>query len=109
MNSELEESLLAEKYQFSHEFLLIVHPEKCTGCRICELACAYHFERKFSRKTCSIRVKRNEEKGQFVPFIYREAQNNIKACNFCNGEEQPLCIKYCPVEAIVQKGYGEKT
>ena len=32
--------------------VLMIHPDKCTGCRNCELACSFEHERRF-RPGCS--------------------------------------------------------
>ena len=108
MDSKSERNDLEDRYQFDGGLSLIVYREKCTGCRICELACSYHFGRCFSRKSNSLRVKRNEEKGEFVPVIYQESIGKRKACDLCDREEQePFCVKNCPVGAIALIASGD--
>ena len=81
-------------------FKLKLFPDKCTGCRTCEIACSYHHVMAFNRKISSIEVKRFVEEGLYEPVIYKEAVARRKACDLCEGEEMPLCVKYCAVEAI---------
>jgi Fe-S-cluster-containing hydrogenase component 2 len=60
------------------------YPEKCTGCRICEMACSIRNEGVINPSKARLR-------------IYREAMDKytIKICNLC-GE----CIKVCNPKAI---------
>jgi Fe-S-cluster-containing hydrogenase component 2 len=84
---------------------------RCTGCSICELFCSFHFTKAFSRKAGAIEVCRDEAEGKFEPIIHQAPTSFRKNCDLCEGEEQYLCIKYCPVEAIEVAGgteYGEK-
>ena len=30
--------------------VLMIHPDKCTGCRNCELACSFEHEQRFRRR-----------------------------------------------------------
>lgn len=80
--------------------VLTLHPDKCTGCRVCEIACSYHFDKLFNRKSYSIEVARNEKEGIFLPVVHTIQTSKRKACDLCKGEQKPLCIKYCTVGAI---------
>lgn len=72
----------------------VIYTEKCTGCRSCEIACAYHHSRIFSRKIASIEVRRTEEEGEFGIVLYRQPENGHIACDCADGDE--FCLKYCP-------------
>ncbi|WP_309493696.1 4Fe-4S dicluster domain-containing protein [Candidatus Hecatella orcuttiae] len=61
-------------------------PLECTGCRICELSCAFLHEHVLNPKKARVRVVRREE-GQDIPV----------ACRHC---EKPACIEACPEGAI---------
>ena len=65
----------------------------CNGCRICELACSFHHNKTFSPETSDIKVIRNNRTADFEWFIG-------SGCDLCEGEPQPLCVKYCPDEAL---------
>jgi ferredoxin len=69
----------------------MIHTEKCTGCRSCEIACSYHHRKIFSRKIGSIEIKRWEKEGRFGIMLYRQAQDERMACDGCK-----FCLKYCP-------------
>lgn len=61
-------------------------PIKCTGCRICELYCAFFHERVLNPRKARLRVVRRE------PAIDKPI-----ACRQC---ADPPCAKACSVEAI---------
>lgn len=65
---------------------LIVHPEKCTGCRICELSCSFFHEKVFNPKKARLRIVRLE------PAIDMPI-----TCQQC---KKAPCKEICPVEAI---------
>jgi len=79
---------------------LVIRENECIGCRICEIICSYHHKKVFSRKISSIHVKRVERRGEFKITIYSEGINKRIACDLCESEKMPLCIKFCPREAI---------
>lgn len=35
---------------------VLIHPEKCTGCRVCQLECSFKYHQKFSPALACIRV-----------------------------------------------------
>ena len=71
---------------------IVSDPEKCTGCRICELVCSGVKEGGFSPLASRIRTVRIE------PLI-----NTSIACRLC---EDPKCVKSCPRKAL---GVDENT
>jgi Fe-S-cluster-containing dehydrogenase component len=87
---------------------LKVDYENCVGCRACEVACSYHHEKIFSPRIASLEIRR-EENQVGVSIIFYEgmaSEERVKRfpCDHCKGEALPLCVKYCPVQAItVQK------
>lgn len=80
--------------------VVVEHPEKCTGCRLCEIMCSYHHKKVFSRKMSSIEVSEflKEENRRII--IHDKEENGHLACD-C---EKPVCVDYCFTEAIVGKG-----
>jgi len=68
-------------------------PEKCYGCRSCELACSFHHLGVFSPGGGSIRAFKNQETGE----IYWERD---ATCDLCRGEERPWCVRFCSYEAL---------
>ncbi len=62
-------------------------PEKCTGCRLCEIACVnYHRENLFDFQP-AIRVFRDESGLSFMPFV----------CSQCPEE---FCVSICPTNSL---------
>ena len=72
--------------------VLTVNPEKCTGCRICELACSVNKEGMVNTSLSRIKVIKWEMEGFYVPM-------------FCQQCEDPLCAAVCPVNAINRDEY----
>ena len=69
----------------------------CGGCRVCEIACSYHHQKVFSPSLASIEiVDKPEELGFAVSFYISGADGHL-ACDRCEGEDEPLCLKYCSV------------
>jgi len=69
--------------------VLIYNPERCTGCRFCEIACAFYHFKQIDFRIAHLHVEFNEANGEFEA-IY---------CQHC---EEPVCIAACPSEAIVK-------
>ena len=67
--------------------VLMIDAEKCSGCRLCELACAFNKEKRIVPILGRINVFQNYAWGLSVPVV----------CTQC--EEAP-CIKVCPTEAL---------
>jgi len=67
---------------------------KCYGCKTCEFACSFHQGKVFSPELSSIKVYRNNRTGVIKWSI------DYSTCDFCEGEETPLCVKYCPYGAL---------
>lgn len=79
---------------------ILVHSDKCTGCRACELACSYHHTRTFSRTTASVRVLRNEREGIMLPILREVKTHGLNVCDRCKNEKEVLCVKYCMTGAL---------
>lgn len=69
-------------------------PDKCTGCRSCEIACSYHFDGVFQPNTSRIKISFDPKSGDVKISI-------DDGCNLCEGEEGPLCAKYCSAGALI--------
>ena len=75
------------------ERLLCINLDKCTGCRSCELACSFHFNKVFAPEASAIKVVRDNDNGDINLHINSR-------CDLCQGEDFPLCVKYCASEAL---------
>jgi carbon-monoxide dehydrogenase iron sulfur subunit len=67
--------------------------EKCTGCRICELACSHAKLESFAPKNACIKV---------VTLDYWGFSNPV----FCVQCKQPNCVKACTAQALHQTESG---
>ncbi len=67
--------------------VFMVDPEKCTGCRLCELACSFARYKAFNRELSAIRVESYEDRALNVPV----------ACLQCR--EAP-CVRACVTGAL---------
>ena len=74
--------------------------DKCTGCRTCEVACAFHHGKSFGRKNSSIRVRRFERQGRFEISVHEKPEDGGVACDLCANEKVPYCVKFCPMGAL---------
>lgn len=66
---------------------LEVHPEKCTGCKQCELACSWVQVGAFQPSKSLIRVHIFDEQASMAPYT----------CFQCH---EAWCMQACPVNAI---------
>jgi Fe-S-cluster-containing hydrogenase component 2 len=72
-----------------NDSLLLVEPEKCTGCGLCAMACSMAHHGILSPQRARIRVLRFQDGHSHVPVI----------CHAC--ADAP-CIKTCPMNARVR-------
>jgi Fe-S-cluster-containing hydrogenase component 2 len=75
---------------------LIIKPEKCLGCRTCELVCSFEHNGEFNTKLSSVTVMEYEAASIAVPVM----------CLQC---DEAACMKVCPVGAITQDEFGAFT
>lgn len=71
----------------------MISPDKCIGCRTCEIVCSFNKTEKFNPKNAAVSVITYEEAFVSVPVM----------CMHC---EEPLCMKVCTVGAISKKENG---
>lgn len=69
--------------------MLVINPEKCTACRMCELACSLKHHDEYNPTKSRIRTLFFEEDAFYIPVT----------CLQC---EDPWCGKVCPSEAITR-------
>ncbi len=67
----------------------VIHPEKCTGCGLCELICSFSHEGIFQPFLSRIKIKMFSKEGISIPRVC------IK-CDEC------LCIDACGEQAILK-------
>ncbi len=67
--------------------ILMIHPDKCTGCQNCMLACAESHEGEFRLRASRVHVFTWEREGMSVPMM----------CQHCDNAP---CIPVCPTGAM---------
>ena len=67
--------------------VLMIHPDKCTGCRNCELACSFEHERRFRPGASRVQAFTWEREGISVPMM----------CQQC---DDAACVTVCPTGAM---------
>ena len=73
--------------------IMIVDADRCTGCRLCELACSLAKEGDWDISRARISILKRGEEDAYLPLI----------CSQC---EAPLCITVCPVDATRREPPG---
>ena len=66
---------------------LMMKPEKCTGCRTCEVICSYNRHGAFNPRQSAVTVMTYDEAAISVPVM----------CLQC---EEACCVQVCPVHAM---------
>ena len=72
---------------------IAINVDACRGCRMCELVCSFHHNGFFSPEMSFIKISRNNRTSEIGISI-------DNACDYCQGEEQPQCIKSCCFGAL---------
>jgi len=70
---------------------LVVDLNLCTGCRVCELRCAFQHHRECNPSKSRIKVVKLDRAGVSVPL-------------FCQNCEEAFCQQNCPTRAIQRDG-----
>ena len=73
--------------------ILVVNPEKCAGCRTCELMCSFERTKTFNPCLSAVNVIHYEDALTSVPVM----------CMQC---DEACCLKVCPVGAISRDEKG---
>jgi Fe-S-cluster-containing hydrogenase component 2 len=67
--------------------VLMIHPEKCIGCKNCSLACEFAHEGQFRQAAARVHVFSWEREGFSVPMMCQQCDN-------------ASCVKVCPTGAM---------
>lgn len=73
------------------EFPLLVYPEKCTGCRTCQVMCSARLSGEFNPLKSYIKVVRDNGKRTTA----LEFTDNCTGCGYC--------ARFCPYGALILK------
>jgi Fe-S-cluster-containing hydrogenase component 2 len=66
---------------------IAINSDICTGCRVCELTCAFIHTRSFTPENSRIHVEKDEFNGKDIPYV----------CIQC---KEKYCIENCPTGAL---------
>ncbi len=66
---------------------IVINPEVCNGCRICNMACSLKKSGKFNPFCTGIWIESDDGTGANTPALCRQCLN-------------PLCVKTCPAESV---------
>jgi len=66
--------------------VLLIEPEKCTGCRKCEIVCSAFHTNTVDPSRSRIKIMKWDNVGFYLPMT----------CQFC---EKPFCTEVCPAKA----------
>lgn len=59
---------------------ILVKPERCTGCRVCQLECSFKYHKVFNPALANIRVLETPEKGISYLVTYKDECRNCGIC-----------------------------
>ena len=70
--------------------MILIDPTRCKGCKLCEASCSLHHtgHKEFNPAVISTHVHRDNDSARITI-------NLDSTCDWCEGEEMPLCVKYC--------------
>lgn len=73
--------------------VIVIDPDKCTGCHSCEMACSIMHFGVCGSNYSRIRIHEFRDVNTYIPVM----------CQAC---EEPICAKICPVNARYRKENG---
>ena len=59
---------------------VLVHPEKCTGCRVCQMECSFRYHKKFSPALANIRILETPARGLSYVIEYTDDCHGCLTC-----------------------------
>ena len=74
---------------------MIFDMDTCGGCRTCEIACSFHHSGEFNPSISSIKILDKAGTAGYNVVLLEENSDEGKACDGCQGLEEPLCMEYC--------------
>lgn len=81
--------------------MIVVYPERCSGCQRCEMACTLKNDRKTNSHVARVKVWRNYMYGSSMDSEEGTMRNLSYSQDYCKQCRVALCMEACPVSAIV--------
>ena len=69
--------------------IISIDPDRCTGCRVCEIVCSLEHTGECNPNRARIKVMKNDEEGVDLPVV----------CLHC---ANPPCVEVCPTGAMTR-------
>ena len=81
---------------------IIIHPERCRGCRRCEIACAWHDQGPLNPRLAGIHILQLDNDGIDYPVVNTECQERFcgKRSPWAARPDEPACVTACLFEAL---------
>jgi anaerobic carbon-monoxide dehydrogenase iron sulfur subunit len=85
--------------------VLMIHPDKCTGCRNCELACSFQQEGSFRPGATRVHVFTWEREGFSVPMTCQQCDDAACVTNLVSFDRAAcigckMCVIACPFGSV---------
>lgn len=79
---------------------IVIDMDKCGSCHLCELACSFHHFAAFSPRRSSLEVRKHVVASAIDIKLHETSEGLRKGCDGCASERIPLCVQWCPTNAI---------
>ena len=76
---------------------IFVFEEICSGCRNCQMWCAFARNKEFNRAHSRIEIVRDLDGRSDIPMV----DCTGKDCTMRNEKGEPLCVEMCPTGCLV--------
>jgi len=79
---------------------LVIWPDRCRGCRSCQLACSFRRTREYNPALSCIELERDLITEKTAPMV------RALSCDLCDG--RPACVEACTYGALTYEVASSK-